>query len=718
MTLTQDQWYLIEIKVRPPCLPHYPSEDYDVYVDSEYKATCNMWIPDGYENDFRIGERSNDSAYFDYGEAYWDDFIITQPVDTDQDGFVDPNDNCPYDYNPDQNDSDGTLTKDFVAYWKFDEGSGAIANDLINGNHGTVYGASWTAGQVDDALGFNGVDDYVLCGSDSSLDITDAITIEAWVKDDSGNCQIWAGEMNTDGTGWSAAKRTTSAYDKQWPQLQVVGNKIYYVWYEKDGSEYYQVWTAEMSTDGTGWSAVKRTNSSYRKMYPQHQVVGSKIYYVWQEWDDSWYYQIWTAEMSTDGTGWSATKRTTTTYHKYHPQLQVVGGKIYYVWDEFDSSNTQIWTAEMNTDGTGWSAAKRTTSAYDKQWPQLQVVGNKIYYAWYEKDDSEYYQVWTGEMNTDGTGWSVGERTTSAYDKSGLQFQVVGSKINYAWYEQDDSGYFQIWTAEMDTDGTGWSATKRTTTTYHKYHPQFQVVGDKIYYVWYEDSGFFQIWTGEINSNIINKGDFYGISIGNNTIKGFINAGVDGFKYSAEAISYTAGTIVESTIDLNWNHIAWTYDKSNLKLYVNGVLADTSPFAEAINTNPFDLIIGDDFNGLIDEVAIYERALKAEEVQQHYHNGLFGYGYFADGVGDECDNCPYDYNPGQADRNSDGWGDACECVAANLDGLNPVDFNDFAITAADWQQTGPALPGDINADEIVDFNDVEILAYHWLSDCD
>lgn len=98
MTLTQDQWYPIEIKVYPS------SEDYDVYVDGELKATCDMWIHTGYETDFRIGERSNDSVYFDYGEAYWDDFVITQPVDSDEDGIMDPNDNCPYVPNPGQED--------------------------------------------------------------------------------------------------------------------------------------------------------------------------------------------------------------------------------------------------------------------------------------------------------------------------------------------------------------------------------------------------------------------------------------------------------------------------------------------------------------------------------------------------------------------------------------------------------------------------------------
>ncbi|MCD6274435.1 MAG: LamG domain-containing protein, partial [Candidatus Aenigmarchaeota archaeon] len=53
------------------------------------------------------------------------------------------------------------------------------------GNNGTIHGATWTTnGKFGSALDFDGVDDYVNCGNDSSLDITDEITIEAWVKID------------------------------------------------------------------------------------------------------------------------------------------------------------------------------------------------------------------------------------------------------------------------------------------------------------------------------------------------------------------------------------------------------------------------------------------------------------------------------------------------------------------------------------------------------
>ena len=71
-----------------------------------------------------------------------------------------------------------------VAYWAMDEGSGSVINDKSgNGNNGTlVNGATWAQGKHGNALSFDGVDDYVDAGSDSSLNITNAITIEAWVK--------------------------------------------------------------------------------------------------------------------------------------------------------------------------------------------------------------------------------------------------------------------------------------------------------------------------------------------------------------------------------------------------------------------------------------------------------------------------------------------------------------------------------------------------------
>jgi hypothetical protein len=70
-----------------------------------------------------------------------------------------------------------------VAEWHFDEGSGIVAADSSgNVNSGTINGATWTTGKIGSALNFDGVNDYVDCGRGASLNITDAITISAWVK--------------------------------------------------------------------------------------------------------------------------------------------------------------------------------------------------------------------------------------------------------------------------------------------------------------------------------------------------------------------------------------------------------------------------------------------------------------------------------------------------------------------------------------------------------
>jgi len=69
-----------------------------------------------------------------------------------------------------------------VGYWKFDEGNGTIAFDSSsNDNHGLLMnGPTWVSGRYGTALSLNGTS-YVNCGSERILDITDAITIEAWI---------------------------------------------------------------------------------------------------------------------------------------------------------------------------------------------------------------------------------------------------------------------------------------------------------------------------------------------------------------------------------------------------------------------------------------------------------------------------------------------------------------------------------------------------------
>jgi hypothetical protein len=87
-----------------------------------------------------------------------------------------------------------TFTRGLVGYWAFEEGSGQTASDTSNYSNNGTLGAnstpstddpSWIAGKVGGALEFDGVDDKVTIPHSSSLNISNALTVSAWIKYDS-----------------------------------------------------------------------------------------------------------------------------------------------------------------------------------------------------------------------------------------------------------------------------------------------------------------------------------------------------------------------------------------------------------------------------------------------------------------------------------------------------------------------------------------------------
>ena len=78
-----------------------------------------------------------------------------------------------------QENSEGVWDSSYMMVHHFQD----FEDSTSNNNDGTNYGSTYNeSGRVDGSRDFDGVDDYVDCGNDESLNITDAITIEAWVK--------------------------------------------------------------------------------------------------------------------------------------------------------------------------------------------------------------------------------------------------------------------------------------------------------------------------------------------------------------------------------------------------------------------------------------------------------------------------------------------------------------------------------------------------------
>ncbi|OHA15606.1 MAG: hypothetical protein A3H57_03180 [Candidatus Taylorbacteria bacterium RIFCSPLOWO2_02_FULL_43_11] len=108
--------------------------------------------------------------------------------------------------------------------------------------------------------------------------------------------------------------------------------------------------------------------------------------------------------------------------------------------------------------------------------------------------------------------------------------------------------------------------------------------------------------------------------------------------YSTDGrIEFVIGTGVTAAASISntvlkqgaWYHIVGTFDGSNVRMYVNGIADGTpAPYVGTIPISSNNLVIGKNydgtnkfFNGLIDDVRIYSRALSAAEIYNLYKSG-------------------------------------------------------------------------------------------------
>lgn len=149
---------------------------------------------------------------------------------------------------------------------------------------------------------------------------------------------------------------------------------------------------------------------------------------------------------------------------------------------------------------------------------------------------------------------------------------------------------------------------------------------------------------------------------------------------------------VDSVFLQGWHHYVYVHNGTagTATFHVDGVQVGFKSFSMsnfATNTSDFMIAFHDvpgfpyPFRGRIDEVAFYQRALSAVEIQSHY--------CAADIVSDTC--CPTDIN---------------------RDGI--VNGSDISVLLGFWGPTGTAFPAaDINQDGIVNGGDLAALLSTW-----
>ena len=185
------------------------------------------------------------------------------------------------------------------------------------------------------------------------------------------------------------------------------------------------------------------------------------------------------------------------------------------------------------------------------------------------------------------------------------------------------------WTASANLDGSDWKAVQRTDGSADIVfgYRSIDVVGGKSYFGAMEESTYpdekhtdrFHTLMVTAGSNLVSKGDAFGIGLTEfNEARAFVNAGQD-YLFRGEAPEDTAGATAHYAIDDSWHELVLTYDQNTVKLYVDGELKSSSPSNAQMGSNPFPLLIGDGFEGAIDEVSLYDRALTLEEIRRGYH---------------------------------------------------------------------------------------------------
>ena len=114
-----------------------------------------------------------------------------------------------------------------------------------------------------------------------------------------------------------------------------------------------------------------------------------------------------------------------------------------------------------------------------------------------------------------------------------------------------------------------------------------------------------------ICQGVINKGNAYELSV----VGGQADCRINESSITASGVLHPEA----------WNHVAATFDGSYQRVYVNGMLTDQNLFSGPVQTNSHALFMGsnpaeqwDLFDGSLDEVRIYNRALSTAEVLDRY----------------------------------------------------------------------------------------------------
>jgi RHS repeat-associated protein len=449
----------------------------------------------------------------------------------------------------------GGMPSGLVAAYGFDEGSGtSVADSSGNSNGGTVSGASWTtSGRFGKALDFDGTNDKVSVADSNSLDLTNGMTVSAWVKPDT-----------------LGGYRTVVMKER--------GSNLSYALYG--------------GTDTSNRPAVELPGN--QRLAPSAVATGSWTHLAGT-------YDGANMRIFVNGVEVSSEPETMTITTSSNP-LSIGGNTPWGEYfdgliDEVRVYNRALSQSEIQTD-KDVSVVAQTGGGGGGGGGGGAPTGLVAAYGF---DEGSGTSVSDSSGNSNGGTISGASWTTSGKFDKALDFDGTNDKVAVA-----DANSLDL------TNGMTLSAWVKPDTL----------------------GGYRTVMMKERGSNL--SYSLYG--------------GTDSSNRPAVEVPGNQRLAPSAMPTGSWTHLAGTYDGANLRIYVNGVEVSSEPETLTITTSSNPLSIGGNtpwgeyFDGLIDEVRVYNRALSQSEIQTDKDISVVAQMASGSGLGEPVPTTTYGYS--------------------------------------------------------------------------
>ena len=505
-----------------------------------------------------------------------------------------------------------------VAAYGFDEGSGTTVTDASgNGNNGTISNATRvTTGKYGGALQFNGTSALVTIPDSSSLHLTSALTLEAWVN--------------------------PSTVNANWRDV------IY-----KAADDFYLEGT---SSNGSRPDGGLIAGGSYADAYGTSALTANTWAHLAETYDGS------TLRLYVNGTQVASTAHTGAIATSTNP-LQIGGDSLYGQFfagmiDEVRVYNTALTASQIQTDETtpiNQTSGDTTPPTQPGTLTTTAASSGEIDLSWGASTDnvavtgydiercqgsgcSNFSQIATS------TGTTFKDTTVSPSTTYGYRVRAFDAAGNLSSYSNTGTASTPAVSAGLvaaygfnegsgttvtDASGNGNNGTisNATWSTSGKYgdalsfngtnalvsipnSASLQLSSGMTMEAWVDPTTVSNAWRDVLYKA---NDNYYLEATSSNASKpdgGLIAGG-------SYADAYGTSALAANT----WSYVAETYDGSTLRLYVNGtqVASVAHTGAIATSTNPLqiggDSLYGQFFAGMLDEVRVYNTALTAAQIQ-------------------------------------------------------------------------------------------------------